>query len=111
MLRRVATILQHAARRPTDIVARYGGEEFGIVLSGANAESALRIAETARAEIEALAIEHTGSTRGRLTISAGLAAVVPAAGAEPASLIERADKSLYRAKAEGRNRVEDANYS
>jgi diguanylate cyclase (GGDEF)-like protein len=94
-----------AGRRPTDVVARYGGEEFGIVLSGADAESALRIAEIARAEVEALGIEHSRSNTRRLTISAGLAATTPAPNAEPSSLIDVADKALYRAKHEGRNRV------
>jgi len=105
VLRRVAAVLRNAGRRPTDVVARYGGEEFAIVLSGADTESAMRIAETARAEVEALGIEHSGSTPRRLTISAGLAATTPAPNAEPASLIDAADKALYRAKNEGRNRV------
>ncbi len=104
-LRRVAAVLQQAGRRPTDIVARYGGEEFAIILSGADSESALHIAEAARAGVEALGIEHAGSAHGRLTITGGLAATIPVATAEPPSLIEVADKALYRAKHDGRNRL------
>ncbi|MFA6958139.1 MAG: diguanylate cyclase [Thermoanaerobaculia bacterium] len=105
-LRRVAAVLHEAGRRPTDIVSRYGGEEFAIVLSGTDAASALEIAGELRREVESLAIPHGGELAWRLlTISIGVAAMVPSTGADAITLVELADKALYRAKREGRNRV------
>ncbi|MBI2215311.1 MAG: diguanylate cyclase [Acidobacteria bacterium] len=105
-LRRVAEVLHKAGRRPTDVVARYGGEEFAIVLSGTDAASALAIAGELRADVEALSIPHGGqSDTPVLTISIGVAAMVPSTGADAITLVENADKALYRAKRSGRNRV------
>lgn len=105
-LRRVAAVLHEAGRRPTDIVSRYGGEEFAIVLSGTDAGSAVQIAGELRREVESLAISHGGESAGPwLTISIGVASMVPSTGADAITLVELADKALYRAKREGRNRV------
>lgn len=105
-LRRVAAVLQKAGRRPTDVVSRYGGEEFAIVLSGTEMASAVAIASELRGEVESLGIPHGGeSASPLLTISIGVAAMVPSTGADAITLVELADKALYRAKREGRNRV------
>ena len=105
-LQRVAMVLTNAVQRAGDLVARFGGEEFVLLLQGADEASAAAIAERLRASVEAIGIEHDGSSVARVvTISLGVASVVPAAGVESADLIAAADTALYRAKAEGRNRV------
>jgi two-component system, chemotaxis family, response regulator WspR len=103
-LRRVAEALAGAPRRPADLVARYGGEEFAILLPETPVEGAVTVAELARESIAQIAIPHAKSPVAPfVTISQGIAAVVPAAVASPADLIERADKALYVTKTSGRN--------
>jgi diguanylate cyclase (GGDEF)-like protein len=104
-LRDVANAIRDAARRPGDLAARYGGEEFCIVLTGASAEQAIQVAERARDKIVQLAIPHQRSSHGQVTASFGVASQVPAPEAGPEGLILAADKALYQAKKEGRNRV------
>ena len=105
-LAQVASVLRKAGRRPTDLVARYGGEEFAVILSGTDIENATALAEDARSEVESLAIRHAGEGAGPiLTISAGVVAMVPSTGSDAISLVELADKALYRAKRAGRNCV------
>ncbi|HEX9670891.1 MAG TPA: diguanylate cyclase [Thermoanaerobaculia bacterium] len=106
---RVAHALAGSLHRAGDFVARYGGEEFVVVLPGSDEEQAVAYAETLRRGIEALAIPHAGSaTADVVTVSVGVAAAVPEPGAPPAALVEAADRALYTAKHNGRNRVERA---
>ncbi len=108
-LKRVAGVLSRGVKRPGDLVARYGGEEFAVVLPGTDVNGAIEMAETFREQIEACAMPHAQSRAGRVvTISAGVAAIVPARGDKSAGLIEAADRALYQAKHEGRNRVRAA---
>lgn len=105
-LRRVAAELAKTAKRPRELVARYGGEEFAAILLETDLESSAKLAEKIRANVEALRIEHTASQPlPVLTISLGVAAMLPKLGDESASLISRADKALYLAKERGRNQV------
>ena len=105
-LKRVAEALNGAIRRPGDMVARYGGEEFVAVLPGTHSEGAALLAETLRARVEALGIAHAASWAGdRVTISVGVATTAPDRDSSPAPLIAAADRALYQAKHEGRNRV------
>jgi diguanylate cyclase (GGDEF)-like protein len=105
-LRRVAQALQHTVRRPFDLVARYGGEEFAVVLPDTDVPGAEILAEEMRRAVELLDIAHAASTVfPRVTISSGVAAMFPAAGAQPEGLIAAADLCLYAAKTAGRNRV------
>ena len=104
-LRQVATVLRAHVRRPGDLVARYGGEEFAGIAADTGAPGALRLAETTRAALEALALPHEPSPMGRVTASFGVAVMVPDGNAGPEELLRLADEALYRAKAEGRNRV------
>jgi diguanylate cyclase (GGDEF)-like protein len=90
-------------------VARYGGEEFMVLLPDADGEAARRVAEELRQAVESLAIPHTASsTAPVVTVSFGVATVVPTDGERAEALLRRADTALYEAKAHGRNRVEAA---
>lgn len=105
-LRRVAKVLSSKIRRPGDFVARYGGEEFVVILPATHAEGAAIVAETLRAGVEGLGIPHAYSQiSDRVTISLGVASTFPKLESSPVTLITTADKALYQAKREGRNRV------
>ncbi len=86
-------------------LARYGGEEFAIILAATPLEQALAIAERMRVAVQARALEHRHAPIGAVTISAGVAAMVPDAEARPDELFAIADRGLYEAKRAGRNRV------
>jgi|GEM_PF-1433948 len=88
--------------RQVDFVARYGGEEFAIVLPECPPDHAVQVAERIRRNVEEYQNDH--QERYNLTISAGVAAF-PADGEDKKQIFEKADRSLYRAKEEGRNRV------
>lgn len=106
VLRRIATAIQAACRRPGDLAARFGGEEFAMILPKTSPESLGRLGETVRLAVEELGIEHSASSTGsRVTISGGGATLIPGDGDVPARLIELADGRLYRAKHHGRNRI------
>lgn len=108
-LRKVAQGLACSLGRASDFLARYGGEEFAVILPCASAESATEIAEKIRGNIESLNIPHAASqVSDHVTLSLGIALLVPSREASPRNLIERADHALYRAKTKGRNRVECA---
>jgi len=105
-LRRVAAALSAAMRRPGDVLARYGGEEFVAILPDTGPDGAREVAHVARQEVERLALLHSAGVDGIVTVSVGVAsAYAGAADLTPGALIEQADKALYRAKHEGRNRV------
>jgi diguanylate cyclase (GGDEF)-like protein len=107
-LRRVAAAIGTAVHRPADVAARFGGEEFAILLPGTGREGALRVAESARAAVVALALSHEGNPAGIVTISAGVATIRPRGIEDGRLLVEQADGALYGAKEAGRNRVEVA---
>ncbi|MGH2342747.1 diguanylate cyclase [Segnochrobactraceae bacterium EtOH-i3] len=88
--------------RPYDLLARWGGEEFCLVVSGASAEQPGLLAERLRAAIAAMRAGPMAP--GQVTASFGIA-TGPARGADFATLLSVADKALYDAKTEGRNRV------
>ncbi len=104
-LRSVARTIKACANRPADLTARYGGEEFSVVLSNTTAEGAFHVADTIRKRVQELGIAHSGSVCGFLTISCGVSSIIPTGDDTPESLIGLADEGLYRAKAQGRNRV------
>ncbi len=107
-LKAAAAMLAAQLKRPADLAARYGGEEFAVVLPATDVEGALLVAEQCRAGMEALAIKHSGGPAGKVTMSIGVASVLPDAGGSVEQLIARADKALYAAKDGGRNRVQQA---
>lgn len=94
-----------ARLRSGDLVARYGGEEFTAVLPGAGLEEARALAERLRASLEALELAPPEFPEGcRITASLGVAAF-PQHGGEAETLLQSADRALYLAKGQGRNRV------
>ncbi len=95
VLTRVARAIARSVRGGDDLVARYGGEEFMVLLPHCDARGAERVAEAVRLAVEELAV----------TVSAGVASIVPGRDDEPAALVASADRALYRAKRDGRNRV------
>ncbi|MGA0612694.1 GGDEF domain-containing protein [Caldimonas sp. KR1-144] len=107
-LRAVAQALRHALARPGDVLARYGGEEFIALLHEADAAGAMVVGERLRAAVEALRIEHLGSPFGVVTVSVGVAGAILHDDAAAAALVDAADRALYDAKCDGRNRVATA---
>lgn len=104
-LRSVAEALTAAVRWPSDRIARYGGEEFCVVMPETEAEGAHIVAERIRVAVEELQFEVNGRPVP-VTVSIGVAAVVPTQADGGEQLVAAADKALYQAKAAGRNRVE-----
>jgi diguanylate cyclase (GGDEF)-like protein len=104
-LRVVGAMITAMATRTSDFAARYGGEEFTLLLPDAAIEKALEIAERLRGEVDRLAIVNEGAPAGAVTVSIGVAALVPAADQDARTLIEAADIGLYAAKRRGRNAV------
>ncbi|MBF0397102.1 MAG: diguanylate cyclase [Desulfobacterales bacterium] len=102
----VAKAIMDNIRRPADLAARYGGEEFVVILPNTDVSGALHVAELIQHGIAELKIEHLKSKVNQyVTLSIGVATVVPNNSIPPKSLIELADKGLYEAKAQGRNRI------
>ena len=102
----LAGILKKHACRAGDLAARYGGEEFALIAAETDATAMLNIAESIRKSLESLHIPHTKAPSGRVTVSVGIAALLPHEGLQPESLVRQADEALYHAKAQGRNRAE-----
>jgi diguanylate cyclase len=92
-----------------DFAARYGGEEFTILLMGTSVENAYTVADNLRKNLSGVQLKYvkTGQVLGKITISAGIAAIRE--GDTPESLVHRADKALYLAKQNGRNNVKTEN--
>lgn len=108
VLQSLARVLADTFRRAGDIVCRYGGEEFLAILPATEPAEAQAVAESVRAQVQALGLEHPKSPLAVVTVSVGCSTTRPALHPDqpPSILINEADKSLYRAKAGGRNRVE-----
>lgn len=103
VLREVARRLQRGLRS-VDRLARFGGEEFVLVLMETDEAKAVALAERLRGQVAAEPFEAGTAAPLPVTISAGVA-VFPRDGATIPAVIDAADKALYAAKAEGRNRV------
>lgn len=105
-LKSVAQTLNGAARRGGDCVARYGGEEFAVILPATDAQGAFAVAEKIRRSVEQRNLEHKKSgIASCVTLSLGVATIVPTGEETPEHLIKCADEALYQAKSTGRNRV------
>jgi diguanylate cyclase (GGDEF)-like protein/PAS domain S-box-containing protein len=105
-LQRVAGTIERHFQRAGDLVARYGGEEFVVLSPRQPVAVFAKKVEDLRAEIEALAIPSgKGAAAPVVTVSAGVAALRPRMGVAPGALVEAADRAMYQAKKDGRNRV------
>ncbi len=103
-LRRVGAAVSASHRRATDLVARYGGEEFVIVLTDSGTEQAVACAERVLDTVRGLKIVHEHSTVAPIvTVSVGVATMVPEPGSDESTILEAADAALYEAKAVGRD--------
>lgn len=107
MLRTIAQVLKGCLGRSVDILCRYGGEEFVVMLPNTPVDGAAIVAERLRAAVENTDVENsTLDITTRATISSGLACTWPENGGDVSALLRAADEALYRAKQNGRNRVE-----
>jgi diguanylate cyclase (GGDEF)-like protein len=105
-LRTIAKAIESGLRRPGDLATRYGGEEFAVLLPDTDLTGALEVAEAIRAAVQGAMVEHKGNPLGVVTISAGACALQPRGGDNhPLKLVREADRALYVAKSQGRNRV------
>jgi diguanylate cyclase (GGDEF)-like protein len=103
---KVAMSMRNTVRRSGDLVARYGGEEFAIVLPNTDALGAVSVAEKVRSAIKTLQITHEASTVcPYVTISVGVSTIIPTQENSIQALIHAADRALYQAKSQGRDRV------
>lgn len=118
-LRQLANILMQYTNRPGDLAARYGGEEFVLVLGQTTQTEAIKIAERIRQKVMALEIRF--AEHRLMTVSIGIACLAPVSSTQKEQLarnqwlnfsedghllLDQADKALYVAKKQGRNRIE-----
>ncbi len=101
----VAEVLAANICRTGDLVARYGGEEFVFIAPATEGAIALDMARKICVALQSLALPHEMSGYGQVTVSIGVAAIVPQEGLTPDTLLKTADKALYCAKEQGRNRA------
>jgi two-component system chemotaxis family response regulator WspR len=107
-LKRAAAVLTEHLRRPADLVARYGGEEFAIILPDTDGAGAMTVARACVQTLQQLGIENREAEVGVVTLSIGVATMVPAKPFTAEDLIAAADQALYAAKRSGRNKAVDA---
>jgi diguanylate cyclase (GGDEF)-like protein len=101
----IAQTLQQTVHRPADLVARYGGEEFSVLLSNTDLAGAIQVAKNIQQAIDDLVILHAKSdVKDIVTVSMGISSLIPSLDIQPDILIGSADKALYSAKQQGRNR-------
>jgi diguanylate cyclase (GGDEF)-like protein len=106
-LKDIAHAMNKSLRRPSDKVTRYGGEEFVMILP--NTQDAITFAEDCRQQIENLRILHEDSKTSKyVTISIGAATIIPELHSELIEFTSSADRALYEAKEQGRNKVVSA---
>jgi diguanylate cyclase (GGDEF)-like protein len=104
-LKQIANVLRRVATRPADLVARYGGEEFVLILPGTDENGARSVSERIQQEIRQLRLTHARSEVAEfVTLSLGVASIIPSLDVAPEILIKHADTALYEAKRRGRDR-------
>lgn len=106
-LQQIAATLGQVVRQPTDLVARYGGEEFAIILPNADAERVVEIGHRIRTKVSEILVnpDEPAALKQAITLSVGVASVIPSAERTVEDLVSCADRALFQAKAAGRGRV------
>ena len=105
-LRQLALIFSRTAKRPGDLAARYGGEEFAIILPNTSTSGGIVVARSIQESVAQLQLPHRDSDEGAaISLSFGVATVVPGQELSPAILTELSDRALYTAKERGRNQI------
>ncbi len=105
-LRRIAGAMDGEIRRAGDLMARYGGEEFACLMFGADVDGAEAVARRMCAAVEALQIRNAHpEVQAPVSVSVGVAAVIPSGVQGAEILVGEADRQLYDAKRSGRNRT------
>lgn len=110
-LRQTAQAISESTMRASDFVARYGGDEFAVVLPETDSPGAVTVAENIRSAVQKLRIPHDADRATSISISLGIATMIPTQEANPGSLVEAADRALYCSKASTRNRIFVASYA
>ena len=104
-LKKIAQTIDTSLKRAGDLVCRYGGEEFAIILPDTDSYGAVYLAETIREHIQMLNIIHESSSVSNvITLSMGIATTMATTDSQPDIMLETADRALYQAKQQGRNR-------
>ncbi len=102
----VSSAIAAAVRRPSDLAARYGGEEFAVLLPNTDLAGAREVAIAIQSHIRDLARPHQRSEVSHfVTVSFGVASLIPSEETAPEQLLMQVDQALYRAKSEGRDRI------
>jgi diguanylate cyclase (GGDEF)-like protein len=104
-LEQIAARLFDAAARGGDLATRYGGEEFALILPATDSQGGAYVANHVRQSVRDMALPHSGCARKIITISAGVATLVPSENLEASELVRLADVALYKAKGAGRDIV------
>ena len=98
-LRQIAQAIHRILKRPADLVARYGGEEFAVILPETDRKGVKQVAKAIQMEIQGLHISHAASKVSKyVTLSLGVATMIPVEKTSPLALISEADRALYQAK-------------
>lgn len=105
-LKHVGFTIKSNVTRMGDTVCRYGGEEFAIILPVTDTEGGVKVAESIRSAISKLRLTTHDSNELKVTISLGVATIIPDKASQVEILIKSADQALYKAKDNGRDRVE-----
>jgi len=106
VLQKVSKTIRESLMQTDTFLARYGGEEFVVILPSVNTEISCQFAEIIKNNIENLKMPNQNSPTVYVTVSIGAATVIPDESCKPQDLIDNADKALYLAKNNGRNRIE-----
>ena len=105
-LKQVSKGLSNILKRSGDVFVRYGGEKFAVILPDTDSDGAMIVAKLIHAKVNSLQILHSSSQISEfVTTSLGVTTIIPDRNTSPEKLIERANKALYQAKQEGRNRI------
>lgn len=105
-LKKIAKAIQLSVNQPSNLLARYGGEEFAVIIPNTYNPEAINLAEDIRQKVHALKLPHRQSKIDNyVTLSIGVATVIPNLQISPNTLIQVCDEALYTAKSKGRNRT------